>query len=188
MMSLNLNITKGLALTGVIALILTIIVFFKRKARGDIARTTILITLIGYVHYWVTLVMLSYPFIFSSRYDPLFLILSVLLMIHWVVIGECILSYIEKKMIDPQYPMGESSLKHAYTDDMFSSPASQNMYHYVERMTGITVLCVVFFRYATKTLSKQFHVPILFLSVLLLINGLYSNTNILAGVKMTMLW
>jgi hypothetical protein len=188
MASLRLNITRGLVLCGAIALILTMTVFFRRRARGAIARTTILFTLLGFVHYWVTVVFLMYPFIFSSRYDAFYLILSVLLMMHWVVVGECILSFIEKKMIDPQYQMGETSLKHPYSDDMFSSPAFQNMYHYVERMTGIIVFCVVFFRYATKTLSKRFHVPILFLSVLLLINGLYTNTDILVGVRTTMIW
>jgi hypothetical protein len=185
MPSLNLDLTRGLVVTGAIALILTVVVFFRRRAQGDISRTNVQFILLGYVHFWVTVIIFMYAVIFSSRYDALYLILSVLLIMHWVVIGECILSYIEKKMIDPQYKLGESSLKHPYSDDMFSSPAFQNMYHYVERMMGVIVFCVVLFRYSTRTLAPRYAVPVLFLSVLLLINGLYVNTNILAGVKTT---
>ena len=182
MPSLNLDLTRGLALSGVLALILTIVVFFRRRARGEISKTTVQFILLGYIHFWVLFMFLMYFFIFSPRYDALYLILWVLMVLHWMVIGECILSYIEKHMIDPQYRIGEDSMTHPFIDDMFSSPEFQNMYHYVERMMGVILFCVVLFRYATRTLAPRYNVHVLFLSVLLLINGLYANTNMLAGV------
>lgn len=60
-------------------------------------------------HIEVVAFMLSYAAVFHQRYDPVFLAIYFAMGLHWKLFkDECISSYIESKVIDPTYHLGDN--------------------------------------------------------------------------------
>jgi hypothetical protein len=62
-----------------------------------------------FVHFVVLVAIISYPFLFkSNKYDVYFLCCFTMLFMHWILIGECILTVIEKHF-EIHYPHKKNS-------------------------------------------------------------------------------
>jgi len=69
----------------------------------------LLLGVIQFIHFLIDSFNMTYIFIFSAVYDIYFVIWIFLQTVHWGLLkNECIVSYIEKKMIDPNYELGEN--------------------------------------------------------------------------------
>ena len=57
----------------------------------------------------------SYVFIFPKKYDIYYICYILFIIIHWILLkNECIISYIEKKLIDKDYSLGSKPYLHPY--------------------------------------------------------------------------
>lgn len=69
----------------------------------------LLLGFIQFVHFLIDSFNMSYIFIFSAVYDIYFVTWIFLQTVHWGLLkNECIVSYIEKKIINPNYELGEN--------------------------------------------------------------------------------
>ena len=69
--------------------------------------TMILLGLMQLCHFFVDCFNMSYVFLFNPIFDIYFVIWLLLQTIHWGVLkNECIVSYIEKKLLNPNYELG----------------------------------------------------------------------------------
>ena len=60
-----------------------------------------------FIHLLVDLFVMTYAFIFNSIYDIYFICFLLSQIFHWELLkNECIISYIEKKIINPNYELG----------------------------------------------------------------------------------
>jgi len=61
------------------------------------------------IHLFIDFFCMSYIYIFNPIYDIYFCGFILLQTIHWAVLkNECIVSYLEKKLIDPNYELGSN--------------------------------------------------------------------------------
>jgi hypothetical protein len=59
------------------------------------------------IHLFIDFFCMSYIYIFNPIYDIYFCGFILLQTIHWALLkNECIVSYVEKKLIDPNYELG----------------------------------------------------------------------------------
>jgi hypothetical protein len=62
---------------------------------------------IQFLHFLIDAFVMSYVFIFNPMYDIYFVTFVLLQTMHWGALkNECFISYIEKKMISPNYELG----------------------------------------------------------------------------------
>ena len=60
------------------------------------------------IHFFIDAFCMSYIFLFNPIYDIYYSCFVLLQTIHWGVLkNECIVSYFEKKMINPDYELGD---------------------------------------------------------------------------------
>lgn len=74
----------------------------------------ILLSLVQTWHILNDIFMSIYPYIFSKKYDIYFTLYLTLIVTHWFILNECILSYLEKKLKDKNYVMGSKPREHPY--------------------------------------------------------------------------
>lgn len=81
-----------------------------------------LLWLIRVIHLFINLCFSTYIIFFiTPKYDLIYIVLFILMMIHWNIFkGECILDYWEKKILDPTYMIGDNIYKHIYTEMIYS--------------------------------------------------------------------
>jgi hypothetical protein len=177
--SLNLDFTSGAMICGFLSLILTIILYFRRKAKNNELATSPKVTIITFIHYYTTVSSLLYPFIFSARYDLAFIIVAGLTVLHWLILHECVLSYLEKVLLDPSYSMGYDKYRHPFINDLISSETELAIFYTVQRMSTAMVICFVLLRYGTRTFNKKYHIIVLLVSILLMLYVFYHNMVVL---------
>lgn len=69
------------------------------------------------IHILNELFLSTYVFIFNKKYDIYFMIYIFINILHWMFLkNECILSYIEKKIIDKNYILGTQPFNHPYRE------------------------------------------------------------------------
>ena len=69
----------------------------------------LLLGTIQFIHFLIDSFNMTYIFLFSAVYDIYFVTWIFLQTVHWGLLkNECIVSYIEKKIIDPNYELGEN--------------------------------------------------------------------------------
>jgi hypothetical protein len=79
----------------------------------------ILLYLIKLLHILNEIFVSTYVFIFDKKYDKYFMTYLVLTMLHWLILkNECILSYIEKKILDKNYVLGSSPYYHPFHSNL----------------------------------------------------------------------
>ena len=67
------------------------------------------IAIIQLMHFFIDGFNMSYVFLFNPIYDIFFVTWILSQTIHWGLLqNECIVSYIEKKLINPKYKLGEN--------------------------------------------------------------------------------
>ena len=76
---------------------------------------------IRWFHFYFLFFVCFYPLLFPKKYDLFYLFIILLLLIHWATFrGECILSYFEKKILNPEYKLGDDRTNHPYIDIIFN--------------------------------------------------------------------
>ena len=78
-----------------------------------------LLNIIKTIHIINDIFFSTYIFIFDKKYDIYFVIYILILVTHWTLLkNECILSYIEKKLINKNYKLGEDPFNHPYHKEL----------------------------------------------------------------------
>lgn len=73
--------------------------------------------LVRWTHFFTLTLSLLYPLLFPRSFDAIYMIAVIAMIISWYTFkGECILSYAEKKILDPSYEMGSQVDVHPYID------------------------------------------------------------------------
>ena len=74
-----------------------------------------LLLFIQIIHILNELFLSTYIFIFNKKYDVYFMIYIFIIFLHWIFLqNECILSYIEKKIINKNYTLGSEPYNHPF--------------------------------------------------------------------------
>lgn len=106
---------RSIILIGLLSIVVTSAAFFKTKEGPNAA-----LFAVRWVHSVIMLFNLLYIFMFDKKYDLLYLILFNFIIVHWLFFkNECVLSYIEKKIIDKNYKIGDEIFSHPFTDIIF---------------------------------------------------------------------
>ena len=89
------------------------------QLRGPVASQVLL--LVTSLHAAFVAAIIAYPFVVSSRsHDGVFLGIIALVFVHWVLLkGECVLSYVEKRLRYKDYRLGDAPV-HMWWADMYS--------------------------------------------------------------------
>jgi hypothetical protein len=75
---------------------------------------------VRFIHFLTSSFMIFYLLIFNKRYDVLYLVVIGIISLHWYFMrGECALSYLEKRAMDPTYKLGQDVYSHPYLDKLF---------------------------------------------------------------------
>jgi len=75
------------------------------------------------VHIAANLLVVLYPLLFDRACDATFLIVWLLLAASWWLLrGECALTYLEKRLLDPGYVLGDDPQRHPYMRHVFTRP------------------------------------------------------------------
>ena len=71
-------------------------------------QSTLLLYFVQFMHLIIDIFCMFYIFLFDPLYDIYFCGFILFQTIHWIVLkNECIVSYIEKKLIDKSYVLGD---------------------------------------------------------------------------------
>jgi hypothetical protein len=74
-----------------------------------------LLNLVSGIHLINELFVSTYVFIFNKKYDIYYIIYILLIITHWIILNnECVISYIEKKLINKDYILGDQPFEHPY--------------------------------------------------------------------------
>lgn len=78
---------------------------------------SIVIDVIQFLHFLVDVFNMTYIFVFPSYYDVYYASWLLAQTLHWLVLkNECIVSYIEKKILDPTYELGSEPKRIPHND------------------------------------------------------------------------
>ena len=85
--------------------------------------------------------MASYIFIFrTNKYDIIFISYVFLIAIHWLFLkNECLLSVIEKKLLDKNYEIGKTPNEHPYQN--YISPIFLKIIRFMKFFNIFFILC-----------------------------------------------
>ena len=151
--SLEFELGKGLLLCFVVATVA--VLSFAAVHVGDDMKArewkkNVILYLIRWIHYFTFFAGSFYIFIFTSAYDLWYVVYFVLLALHWKLFkNECILSYWEKKILRPDYKMGETPKEHPFMDMIFPGWVIKLVTNMLFFMFGFIVLRL-FITYSLK--------------------------------------
>lgn len=138
--SLNFNLLNGLALLACIAAIPIVLLYYKKKNHNY------KLALVRFAHYMSFLTSTLYVFIFAPKYDAIYLSFIIILYFHWILIkGECIFTYLEQKIMDPNYIMGSNIYNHPWLQLLIG-----------EYTNPLLVISYVFIMLNVSTVSKRY--------------------------------
>lgn len=138
--SLNLNFSNGLALLASLAAIPILLLYYKNK------NDNYKLALVRFAHYMSLLTSTLYVFIFGSKYDAIYLSFIVILYFHWILIkGECVFTYLEQKLMDPNYIMGSNIYNHPWLQLLIK-----------EYTKPLLVISYIFIMLNVSTVSKRY--------------------------------
>ena len=111
--TLGLSIRTGILLVSFMSILICFLMYLRHNL--DMFEKHGLLFLIRSTHYFTLLIMVMYVFVFSPESDIIYLVFVAIIMCHWFLIkNECILTYLESKMIDPKYVMGEDPYRNTF--------------------------------------------------------------------------
>lgn len=133
--------------TGLVVHFVFLSLFYPAREDGSLA-----LFVLRWLHVSANLFVVAYPWVFDERYDGAFLVIWALLALSWFSLkSECILSFLEKKIIQPSYRLGADPHLHPYIKHIFVRPDGR------ERVTSLilpiamhVVLAIVATRYVAK--------------------------------------
>jgi hypothetical protein len=77
----------------------------------------ITLEIVKFIHFLIDIMITSYIFIFSPIYDIYYAAFLLIQTLHWVALkNECIITYIEKLLIDPDYKLGSNIKYQPHTE------------------------------------------------------------------------
>lgn len=75
----------------------------------------ILLNILKIFHILNEIFLSTYVFFFNKKYDIYYVIYIQIIILHWICLkNECILSYLEKKLINKNYILGSRPYDHPY--------------------------------------------------------------------------
>lgn len=80
------------------SLVMIIYAYTKRADTKDVR-----VWFVRFVHYYAGIFMLTYVFLFDSRYDTIMLGFLTLVVAHWLTLHQCFLTMIEKQLLYGDY-------------------------------------------------------------------------------------
>lgn len=164
--SLNWNLTKGLAITTILATIPVTALYIKHKL-NPLQNPALFLARWG--HYFSFLLSISYILIFHAKYDKMYLSFIFILYFHWIFIkGECIFTYAEQKLMDSNYKMGSDIYNHPWLNLLIGK----------QNVNPILVISYIFVILNVSTVSKRFFTNQIIYYIIvfvLLANSLKSN-------------
>lgn len=111
----------------------------------------ILLAVLFIIHWAVTIFMSGYVFIRkNARYDLLYLCIVGGIILHWILSSECIISYLEKKIMDSSYQLGQ---KPAYHPSIYLYQES----NIIQLLLGVFIY--TFFAYNIYFMFRIYRVP-----------------------------
>ena len=112
--TLGLGLGSGLAVCLVMGLVVTVAIYMVKRIHIE-SRKEVLIFVNRFLHYLIIIFNIFYVVIFTAKSDIVFLIYAIMLIMHWIFCyGECILTYMEKKLLNPGYKIGEAPYRHEW--------------------------------------------------------------------------
>lgn len=95
---------------------------------------------LGVVHLLLPLGMVAYVLAAPSAWDPYAFFYVTLLTLHWVLLrGECVLSYVYKRVTDPTYELGEN-VHLTDMEDVLRAVEKRTGWSYAAMRVGLDVL------------------------------------------------
>jgi len=115
------SLLESFSIVATISLIVTIISKFTeniypfhKKECGNGLCPTMDILLIRYIHYFVNFLLVFYILFFSAKYDIYYIIGYSIIILHWLIFDDCILSNWEMSLYNTNTTLGENSLLHPH--------------------------------------------------------------------------
>ena len=88
--------------------------------------------------------------ILTSKYDFYYIVLVFLTVLHWNIFkGECVLSYFEKKFVDPTYQLGQTR------DDLFRNILGVKTTNIFIQLNFIGIFIVLYRNYGLKNFRSM---------------------------------
>lgn len=99
---------------------------------------------ISLLHWFISVIPIIYIICFPSTYDPIAITLTLLLFSHWCFLnGECVISFLYKKLKDGNYKAGQEVLS---MDDMGINNKFLKILLHVNETIAIIIILIVFYR------------------------------------------
>ncbi len=126
--------------------------------------------IIGLLHFVLPLIYIIYLFFAPVKWDPYMFIWFNILTLHWILFNnECIISYIHKKLENPNYKMGED-VKVKDMINVFTKIMSEKMAGMLVDIINYGTFIAIFIRFFIFKSIK----PIVMVYMTLILFGLYN--------------
>jgi hypothetical protein len=140
-----MDFLKSAFIIGLLSVIVTSASFFKTRNNLNAP-----LFAIRWVHSAIMFFNLFYIFLFDKKYDLIYLILFNFIIVHWIFFkNECALSYLEKKILDKNYKLGNEIFSHPFTDILFDHKVM-----YVVFMIQLATYVYVSYRFFKRTYPR----------------------------------
>ena len=121
-MNKNITLFRSIFILVAMSLIATIVSkyvenikpFYKKYCAKNVLCPTFNILFVRFIHYFMSFYFVFYYFIFSSRYDLYYVIFYALLVFHWLLTNDCILSNWEMSYYNTKQSIGKTPLLHPH--------------------------------------------------------------------------
>jgi hypothetical protein len=165
----------GLLLIGLITSVCTIILYTKtrnEKINGNIY----ILWIIRWIHFTTLCFSLLYLFIFNSECDFIFIGLSIIIGVSWLLFKkECILSYIEKHEMNKDYQLGSRIYEHPFIDLLVGDKYKKLIWISIAIVTNV-VLIIVLLRIVQKYVKNMtYKIPLYILFIMNFIYNMYTS-------------
>jgi hypothetical protein len=138
--------------------------------------------IMNFLHLFLMIISVAYPLLTNkNKYDFIYLIFLYIVIIHWIYLkNECLVNYLEKIKIDPEYKLGTNILSpginyilsnfnisiYNQTENNFYKEESHNL---VVPTLTLILFSYVAIRYLKKTTTKFIYIFIYALLVYVLV-------------------
>ena len=104
------------------------IVTLSRGYAADDNSTNVALFALRWFHLSLTSLIVLYPLLFTPRWDLLYLGVATIVMGSWYVLqNECVLSSIEKQLMDRTYVPGSQPYRHAYLEPILGKERNRQV-------------------------------------------------------------
>jgi hypothetical protein len=142
MLGLRLGLTSSLLLALPVAVLLSVGAIRKTFELGGLRDTVVwrlwVCAVLRVIHTMVGVWFITYVVVVDPRYDGLFVVLYMLMLAHWMVLkNECLLSYLETKLMHPSYQLGQDPMA---ADAFYGGAGAMAVVHVVGSVLALVVI------------------------------------------------